>query len=156
MKRVVVTGATGFVGANLARRLLRDGHELHLLVRPGYKPWRIDAIRADARLYEVRLEDASKVMSIVEKIRPDWIFHLAVHGAYSSQTDLHQMLLTNVHGTINLVRAGLKTGFEAFINTGSSSEYGFKDHPAAETEFLEPNSDYAVTKASATLFCRYT
>jgi UDP-glucose 4-epimerase len=156
MKRVVVTGATGFVGANLARRLLQDGHEVHLLVRPGYKPWRIEAIRADARLHELCLEDASQVARIIGQIRPEWIFHLAAHGAYSSQTDLHQMLLTNIQGTVNLVTACLKTGFEAFVNTGSSSEYGFKDHPATETELLEPNSHYAVTKASATLFCRYT
>src|SRR5207248_1453496 len=123
---------------------------------PGCKAWRIEAIRADVRLHELRLEDAGDVARAIEQIRPEWVFHLAVHGAYSSQTDLHQMLLTNIHGTMNLVTACLKTGFQAFINTGSSSEYGFKDHPASETELLEPNSQYAVTKASATLFCRYT
>jgi nucleoside-diphosphate-sugar epimerase len=42
------------------------------------------------------------------------------------------------------------------VNTGSSSEYGFKDHAPSETDWLEPNSHYAVTKASATLFSRYT
>src|SRR6185436_2537188 len=52
------------------------------------------------------------------------------------------------------VQAGLRVGFEAFVNAGSSSEYGFKDHAPAETEWLEPNSDYAVTKAAATLYCR--
>ena len=156
MKRILVTGGTGFVGANLARRLVRDGHEVHLLVRPGYKAWRIDAVRADARLHEAPLEDAGRVASAISQIHPEWIFHLAAHGAYSMQTDLHQMLLTNIQGTMNLVTACLKTGFEAFVNTGSSSEYGFKDHPAAETDLLEPNSHYAVTKASATLFCRQT
>jgi len=154
MKRAIITGATGFVGANLARRLVQEGHEVHLLVRPGHKPWHIEAIHAEVRLHELRLEEAREVTRAVNEIRPEWIFHLAVHGAYSSQTDLQQMLLSNVHGTINLLTACLKTGFEAFVNTGSSSEYGFKDHPPRETEFLEPNSDYAVTKACATLFCR--
>jgi len=92
----------------------------------------------------------------VRRIQPDWIFHLAAYGAYSSQTDLHKMVQTNVVGTVNLFEACLKVGFEAFINTGSSSEYGFKDHAPSEKEWLEPNSHYAVTKASATLFCRYT
>jgi nucleoside-diphosphate-sugar epimerase len=156
MKRVIVTGATGFVGSNLARRLLRDGHEVHLLVRPSHSPWRIDDIRHDVRLHEVSLEDAEGVTQTVGRIRPDWIFHLAAHGAYSSQTDLRQMVQTNLVGTINLVEACLATGFDAFVNTGSSSEYGFKDHAPAEDESPEPNSHYAVTKAAATLFCRHT
>jgi len=156
MKRVIITGATGFVGANLARRLLREGHEVHVLVRPNYTAWRIEEIRQNLRLHELQLHDAKVVSHVVSQIRPEWIFHLAVHGAYSWQTDLEQMVLTNIHGTINLVNACLQTGFEAFVNTGSSSEYGFKDHAPAESDPLEPNSHYAVSKAAATMFCRYT
>jgi UDP-glucose 4-epimerase len=156
MKRVIVTGGTGFVGANLARRLLRDGHEVHLLVRAGYQPWRIEEIQGDVQIHEVQLHDVESVTRVVGQIRPNWIFHLAVYGAFSSQTDVQRMLQTNIHGTINLVEACLKTGFEAFVNTGSSSEYGFKDHPPAETEVIEPNSPYAASKAAGTLFCRQT
>ncbi|HMV49382.1 MAG TPA: NAD-dependent epimerase/dehydratase family protein [Blastocatellia bacterium] len=156
MKRVIVTGATGFVGANLVRRLVRDGHQVHLFVRQGFAPWRIAEIRAEVRLHQVDLCDAEALFSVVRDIRPDWIFHLATHGAYSSQTDLRQIIGTNILGTIHLVEACLKVGFEAFVNTGSSSEYGFKDHAPSERDWLEPNSYYAVGKASATLFCRFT
>ena len=156
MKRIILTGGTGFVGANLARRLLRDGHELHLLVRPHYQPWRIEAIRSDLRFHECTSTMRKPSRASSAEIRPDWVFHLAVHGAYSWQTDWEQMVRTNIQGTMSLVSACLKTGFEAFVNTGSSSEYGFKDHAPAESEPLEPNSHYAVTKAAATLFCRYT
>lgn len=156
MRRVIITGATGFVGANLARRLLQEGHEVHLLLRAGYNAWRIESIRADVRLHEVDLGNLEALVRVIGNIHPEWIFHLAAHGAYSSQTDLARMVQTNVIGTMNLVNACLKAGFEAFVNTGSSSEYGFKDHAPTETEWLEPNSHYALTKASATLFCRYT
>jgi nucleoside-diphosphate-sugar epimerase len=156
VKRVLLTGGTGFVGANLARRLLRDGHELHLLVRPGYQPWRIEGIRRDVHLHELHLHDTEAVARAVTQVRPEWVFHLAVHGAYSWQTDWEQMVRTNIQGTMSLLSACLKTGFAAFVNTGSSSEYGFKDHAPAESEPLEPNSHYAVTKAAATLFCRHT
>jgi nucleoside-diphosphate-sugar epimerase len=154
MKRVIVTGATGFVGAGLTRRLLREGHEVHLLVRPGFTTWRLEGIREDSRLHEVVFSDAEALEQTVAEIRPEWIFHLAAYGAYSHQTDWRRMVDTNITGTGNLLHACLKTGFEAFINTGSSSEYGFKDHAPSEDELLEPNSDYAVTKASATLFCQ--
>ena len=156
MKRVIITGGTGFIGANLARRLLSDGHEIHLLNRYGYQPWRIKSIRKILRCHEVDFGDAEALERKIGIIRPDWVFHLAAHGAYSWQTDLYQMVQINIIGTINLVEACLRTGFEAFVNTGSSSEYGFKDHVVSENEWLEPNSHYAVTKASATLYCRYT
>ena len=155
MKRIILTGASGFVGANLARRLLHDGHELHLFLRRNHHLWRIAAIQNDVQLHETDLSDEESLVRIVESIRPEWIFHLAAYGAYSTQTDLRRMVWTNILGTMNLVQACLKTGFEAFVNTGSSSEYGFKDHAPAEDESLEPNSPYAVTKASATLFCRH-
>ena len=106
MKRVILTGGTGFVGANLARRLLREGHELHLLVRPNYQPWRIEQIRSEVRLHEVHLHDSEAVSRVVGQIRPDWVFHLAVHGAYSWQTDWEQMVRTNIQGTMSL-RVGL-------------------------------------------------
>lgn len=155
-KRVLVTGAAGFVGANLVRRLLHDGHEVFAQVRPGYEDWRLRELRRELHVHEVDLEDRDAVERAVPEVRPDWIFHLAAHGAYSWQTDFGRMLRTNFTGTIHLVEACLKSGFEAFINTGSSSEYGFKDHPVSEDERPDPNSHYAVTKASATLYCGYT
>ena len=156
MKRAIITGATGFVGANLARRLLADGHDVHLLVRPRHRSWRIAAIRPAVQVHIVDFGDDEGLTRLVGEIRPEWIFHLAAHGAYATQTNLQQMVQTNIVGTMNLVEACLRSGFEAFVNTGSSSEYGFKADAPAENAWLEPNSHYAVTKAAATIFCRYT
>ena len=153
---MIVTGATGFVGANLVRRLLSDGCEVHVFVRPGCHLWRIQDILDDLRIHWIDVEDAEGVAENVALVKPDWVFHLAVYGAYPYQTDLNRMLSTNIIGTANMVQAALRTGFESFVNTGSSSEYGPKDHPASEFEVLEPNSNYAITKASASMLCRYT
>ena len=144
------------MGANLARRLLADGHEVHCLVQRGYTRWRLDEIRRDVHVHETVLGDEPTLTRLFRRVRPEWIFHLAAHGAYSWQTDVDRIVQTNLLGTIALVQAGLRAGFEAFVNTGSSSEYGFKDHAPAEDEWVDPNSHYAVTKASATMFCRYT
>ena len=156
MKRCLVTGGTGFVGANLVRRLLHEGHQVHLLVRPEHAAWRIEEVRKDVRLHLGDLSDVQAVSTMIEEVKPEWIFHLAAHGAYSWQADVARIFQTNLMGTIHLVEACLKTGFESFIHTGSSSEYGFKNHAPAETEGLEPNSHYAVAKASATLYCQFT
>jgi len=154
VKRVLLTGATGFVGANLARRLLTDGHEVHLLVRSQRTSWRIKEIEPHVRLHTVPLADGEPLVGFIGELKPEWIFHLAAHGAYSWQNDADAIVQTNVVGTVNLVEACLKTGFASFVNAGSSSEYGFKDHAPSEEEWLEPNSRYAATKASATLYCR--
>lgn len=68
---------------------------------------------------------------------------------------LRRMISTNLVATINLVEAAMAYGFEAFVHTGSSSEYGVKNHAPAEDELPEPNSHYAVTKAAATMYCRH-
>ena len=124
MKRVVVTGGTGFVGANLVRRLVADGHHPHLLVRQGFSSWRVDSIRDQITIHEVGLDDADRLVAAFKEIEPTWVFHLAAHGAYSWQTDEAQMHETNILGTRNVLKAAIDQGVEAFVNTGSSSEYG--------------------------------
>lgn len=152
----LVTGAGGFVGANLLRRLLGDGHRVTGVLQPGGDAWRVAGVDGDARLVEVDLLEDGAIRRLMEETRPDWVFHLAAYGAYSWQNDARRMMATNVGGTVALVDACRQVGCQAFLHAGSSSEYGFKDHPPSEEEALEPNSAYAVSKASATMYCRQT
>lgn len=151
--RTLVTGAAGFIGAALARRLLADGHHVTLLAGPGSDLWRLESLTEHAELVAVDLRDASAVDRVVRSSRPDAVFHLAAHGAYSWQQGLGRMLETNVAGLVNLTEAAAAAGVRAIVNAGSSSEYGLKDHAPVESELTEPNSAYAFTKASATLYC---
>jgi nucleoside-diphosphate-sugar epimerase len=151
--RVLVTGAGGFIGASLARRLIRDGDDVHLLVHPGCDLWRLDGISDGASVYEGRLEDADTVRRVLARVNPERVFHLAAHGAYPAQRDVEQMIEANVMGTINILEAALSIGVDHFVQAGTSSEYGHKDHPPVETEALEPQGAYAVTKATAALYC---
>src|SRR5262249_43082629 len=73
------------------------------------------------------------------------------HGAYTWQTDRERILGVNFFGLRNLLEACRETGVEVLVNAGSSSEYGAKDHAPTEDEAPEPNSDYAVAKAAATM-----
>jgi nucleoside-diphosphate-sugar epimerase len=152
--RVLVTGATGFVGACLTRRLLGMGHEIHAFARQTANRWRIVDIVPHIVVHDVDLRNAHAVRQAVAAIRPEKVFHLATYGGFTFQRDIDAIYAANFTGTVNLVHSCEKVGFDCFIHTGSSSEYGIKTVPMKETDLLEPLGDYAVSKAAATQFCR--
>lgn len=156
-RRVMLTGATGFVGANLAYRLLRDGHDVHLLVRPSHQTWRLSEPCAGAmEKHTVDLRNRDALRAVLAPIQPDWVFHLAAYGAYSTETGIDRMIDTNLAGAAALLDVCAEIGVGAFVQTGTSSEYGYKQHAPSELDLLEPNSHYAVTKAAATHYCQFT
>ncbi len=148
--RALVTGAAGFLGANLVGHLAAAGHDVTALTRSREGAWRLQEIATEVRVLELDLRDTAAIERAVEETRPQWVFHLAAHGAYSWQTDVEAMVAVNVAATAALLAAARATGVEAFLNAGSSSEYGLKSHPPREDEWLAPNSHYAVTKAAGT------
>jgi nucleoside-diphosphate-sugar epimerase len=150
----LVTGAAGFVGANLCRRLVQTQGELHIFVKPTTRLWRLDDIRDKLFIHHVDLCDAQAVEERITAVRPSVIYHLATRGAYPSQNDGDSILLVNVFGLWNLVNACAKRGCELLVNTGSSSEYGRKAFAMRETDNLEPDSYYAVAKAAQSLLAR--
>lgn len=152
--KIFLTGGTGFIGANLTRRLVADGHEVHLLVRPEANFWRVADLRDQLSVHTVDLADAAAVRGLMESIRPSHVAHLATYGAYPAQTDVAQMVRTNVLGALALLGAARAVGVEMFVNTGSSSEYGIKQQPMREDDSLQPTSAYGATKAAATRHCQ--
>jgi nucleoside-diphosphate-sugar epimerase len=153
-KRILITGGSGFIGANLARAELDAGNKVHLLLRAEARTWRLAGLEGEYVRHDADLRDAEAVRRAVIEARPDVVYHLATHGAYPSQTDRGAVLATNLVGTANLLDALGGRDYQALVYTGSSSEYGHKARPMAETDVLEPRTDYGVTKAAATLLCQ--
>jgi len=153
-KRILITGATGFVGACLARRLVGMGSQVAAIMRENSDTWRINDILKDIRVCHGDLLDQEQVRQIVKDTRPEIIFHLATYGAYSFQNRIDRIFDTNILGTLHLITALTGTEFDILVNTGSSSEYGVKDNPMAESDLLEPINVYGASKASATLLCQ--
>ncbi len=153
MKKVLVTGGSGFIGSNLVRSLLSQQHEVYLLVQPNDPLWRIKDIVDKVQILYIGLTEFAAINAIVQTIKPDLIFHLASFGGMPYETDQKKVFDVNFYGTLNLLNACKKVGFECFVNTGSSSEYGKKDIPMHENLVLEPISDYAVSKAASTQLC---
>lgn len=152
--RVLVTGATGFVGSCLTRRLVETGAEVHIFSREGSDRWRLTGLSGNLTEHRVDLRDREAVMTAVAKVRPAAVCHLATHGGFASQRERSVILESNFLGTANLLHACERVGVNSFINTGSSSEYGTKRSPMREEDLLEPVGDYGVSKAAATLLCR--
>ncbi len=152
--KALVTGISGFVGSCLSRRLLQEGHEVHSFTRNSSDLWRLVDIQGEISGHSVDLRDAEGVGRAVEEIRPQLVYHCAAHGGFAGQLDTAAIFQSNLLGTVNLLKACERTGFDYFVNTGSSSEYGSKSGPMGEEDVLEPLGDYGVSKAAATLFCQ--
>ena len=153
-KKILITGATGFIGANLVHHFLKESVNIAVFTRKTSNKWRIKNILNDISEYCVDLLDESELQKVILNIKPEIIFHTAAYGSYPFQNDTYKIMQTNIIGTGNLVNACKRIEFELFVNTSSSSEYGIKSEPMREDNILEPINDYGVAKTSTTLFCQ--
>lgn len=147
----LVTGASGFVGSNIVRRLVKDGKKVHILTRNKKLNSRFSDISSKITIHEVDL-GSPNLLEITDKIKPAYIFHLAVYGSLPNEKDINDLIDTNLLGTMNLINALKQNKFKLMINTGSSSEYGIKKDPMRESDILVPINDYGVIKAATTMF----
>jgi nucleoside-diphosphate-sugar epimerase len=153
-QRVLVTGGTGFLGANLVHHLVRNGHELHLVVRPNAKRWRLAGLAHKLTFHAADLLDFSAVRLAIDSCRPEVIYHLAGYGVMASQNDRDGILTGNVLATANLLAALEGHEDVRLVHAGSSAEYGAKENPMREDDRLEPATLYGITKACATHLCQ--
>lgn len=151
-KEILVTGATGFIGANLVHKLISNRCNVNIIKRRESNLWRLNNNLNDIRTFDANLENYAEVKKVVENVKPEIIYHLATYGGFSYQKDTYKIIDTNIIGTMNLLKACMKNGFSLFVNTGSSSEYGIKDKPILESDSLEPITPYGLTKATVSSF----
>lgn len=152
-KTVLITGGSGFIGANLTHSLINQSAKVHLFLRPEAKTWRLKQILGKLKIHNADIANKSAVEKIIKKIKPQVIFHLAVYGAYPAQTDFSATVKTNILGTVNLLEP-IKNSRTVMVNTGTSSEYGYKNKPMKETDSLEPTFFYAASKAATSWLCQ--
>jgi nucleoside-diphosphate-sugar epimerase len=122
-RKALLTGATGFIGGHLTRELLREGWELHLIVRSEVELGTIESVRTDVRLYR-HDGTTEQLLAIVAQVEPDVVYHLAsLFLAQHTPEDVEPLLRSNVLFGTQLVEAMTRVGCWRLINTGTSWEH---------------------------------
>jgi UDP-glucose 4-epimerase len=140
-RRVLVTGASGFIGSHLCRRLLEEGAEVFAISRK-QRPNPVNG----PQWRQLDLTDIDAVRSGLEGIRPDLIFHLSSYA--QGERELALVLPTfwsDLAATINVLTAATEIGFERLVTAGSMEE-------SVADEI--PSSPYAAAKSASRSYTR--
>lgn len=138
-KIALITGVTGFVGSHLARRLIKDGWELHAIVRNVSKYDLIQDIKNSVHfhIYDGTIES---MQTILDRSKPEIVFHLA--SLFLSQhkpEEISSLIQSNITFGSHLAEAAVANNCLEFINTGTSWQH-------YENQEYNPVNLYAATK----------
>lgn len=154
--KVLITGATGFIGSHLAEFLLEKGDEVHGTVWDKNELKNVESIKYQINILECDIRDEARVAEIIREIKPERIFHLAAQSFPTVSWDEPARTLdTNVLGTSHLFEAVKKFAPDSTVLVAcSSAEYGFvteAEVPVSEDHVLLPLHPYGVSKVAQDL-----
>src|SRR5476649_858818 len=149
-----VIGASGFIGAKLFFSLSRVRPDVFAVSRQVESSWRLLHCPYPNRI-TLDITRPREVEAAVRKHRPRTVFNLAAYGAYERQKIPARIHEVNYSGTLNLITSLLESGCDAFVQAGTSSEYGLNCSAPRESDPLEQNSDYAVSKTAVSYLIAY-
>jgi UDP-glucose 4-epimerase len=155
--RVLVTGATGFIGSQLVPRLIERGNEVYSLERYVTGRYVLGQSREVKTVFG-DLKDYFTVKRIIHEVQPDVVIHLASISPVSYSYDHPQEIIeTNLLGTVNLAESCLREAphFKQFLLASSSETYGNGPIPKTEETPQNPNSPYAVSKLACEKYLLY-
>lgn len=148
-EKVLVTGAAGFIGSHLLRRLIEEEADVAIIIRKSTDLWKIEDLLNNIKVYYCDINDKEQIEKIELSYEPDYLFHLAAYGVDSKDKDYYKAININFLGGVNVINPLIKIGCKKIINIGSSSEYGKSKFE--ENGCLEPLNIYGSTKAASTI-----
>ena len=152
-KRVLITGADGFIGSHLTEVLVRSGYDVRALSQYNsfnYWGWLEDVdCKNEIEIISGDIRDPHYCKRITKDI--DIVFHLAALIAIPySYVSPDSYVDTNVKGTVNICQAALENGVERFLHTSTSEVYGTAQYvPIDERHPIQPQSPYSASKIGA-------
>ena len=156
--KALVTGGAGFIGSNVVDALVERGDEVTVIddLSTGKRENLADGPGSGADLVEADIRDSRAMRDLVDRVRPQVIFHLAAQiDVRKSTADPAWDAGINVLGTINLLQAALEAGVDRFINTSTGGAiYGEgRILPAPEDHPQAPEAPYGQSKFCAEGYC---
>lgn len=143
--RVLITGATGFIGSYVARALLERGWAVAVVVRREADAWRIADILPRLHVITGDLLAGAPDTPAIAAFGPRLTIHLAWDGvAGSARNDARQV--DNVYASIRLLDAVRAAGCRRFIGFGSHAEYGTTGRRLDEASPTDPKTMYGISK----------
>ena len=151
--KLLVTGASGFVGAKVAELAIAAGHEVAALVRPNGPSRRLAPLAGRYLPLAVDLREKRSLFAAVASFRPEAIIHIAWAGVANSARNDSSQFSENIDAACALVEAGAAAGCKAFIGTGSQGEYG-AGSTMREDALPQPTTMYGAAKVAALYLTR--
>lgn len=151
MKKVLITGAGGFVGKYLIKEFQKGDYEV-IACDINKK----EAFDENIRYYDLNILDKELIEDLIQKEKPDYLINLAAISSVGLSWDIPQKTIeVNVVGTLNLLEAIRKYRVECkVLLIGSSEEYESKDKPLKETDTINANNPYGISKIAQENFAR--
>ena len=143
--RVLLTGATGFVGAYTLRALLRRGDDVTLLLREGSNSWRIGDLLETTRVVRGDLRNPA-ALDAIRDWKPEAVIHSAWAGVGNKLRNDPVQINENLLPAIHLFQASAEMGCAHFIGVGSQAEYGPLNRKISEDDPPHPTTLYGATK----------
>ena len=125
--KTLIFGGTGFIGSNVMRYFLKNGNEIHTMIRHTSNKWRIDDLINQINIHEGDLKSDRRIESVVSSVRPDIVINCSGLVKGYDIDDQEGVIQENFQNTVNLVNACVKSNVEVFINSGSAKECGYSE-----------------------------
>jgi nucleoside-diphosphate-sugar epimerase len=151
--KLLVTGASGFVGAKVVELTVAAGHEVAAVTRPTGHARRLAPLAGRYLPLSVDLRERRALFAAVASFRPNAIIHVAWAGVANSARHDTSQFSENIDAACALVEAGAAAGCTAFIGTGSQGEYG-AGSSMREDALPEPTTMYGAAKVAALYLTR--
>ncbi len=152
-ERVAVTGASGFIGIHLLRRLHELGANITAIVMRDRLNPRFESLSVPFE--RIVLDDVSGMGDVIRKAAPRYVVHLNAYISLErSLRAVEQSIQLNLTSTIALLTACTELKADGVVLMGSCEEYGQKFCPFDPSLVLDPNSPYGASKAAATCYAR--